>query len=394
MKKSSPIINVLLIAPNAEPVADFPNHSWLLSAISTFPSLEVIGYLAEGVRKDVSLGIFFADLEAKNDGTFDLELGVTLADLFPNLNGKLEYSLSLIDDNRINQEIAISNQMVRIRYKVNSEDYLALAPRYVLKDFDLLKKLKFPENPPVDLLKTTISWRTILSGNTAEEALENSLIDSTQTFVKLINRFIAANLALSREDQPPYLVSDYSFSSFDFIYFIIRGKDQSKLGHGRISNNLKAIALNPGNYDSIQSANLLKFIDGERVVSTPRALLISARTFLRNGNHSYALLQMVIAAEVATTQFVHKQWKENGVSNSKLKEYEKDITYSQMLNIHLYSLSPKDKKPDSNLIGDLNRARDLRNDFMHEGTFVVQQQELERLYLSTFSYLEYIESLT
>jgi len=50
-------------------------------------------------------------------------------------------------------------------------------------------------------------------------------------------------------------------------------------------------------------------------------------------------------------------------------------------------------KPDRALLGQLNRARGLRNDFMHEGIFKVDRAEMEALVRATEDYLAYIDKL-
>ncbi|MGA9365145.1 MAG: hypothetical protein WBW16_12340 [Bacteroidota bacterium] len=393
MPKQSKIIYLRLATADPKVTDGFPAKCWLLSACSTYRQLELYGFLAEGVTKDESLGKLFAKLEPQDGNVFDFELAVSLPDLFPNIDGKLEYFLDVLGNQGSKETIAVSNQMARIRYKRNGEDYLALLPRYKLGMTEWFKQVGIPENSPVDLLKTTVAWRTSISGISAELAIENNIEERIEQFVCLLNRFLSANLAISREDQPPYLTPAYSRSSFDFIYFILQGKVKGTFGHGRITGNLKTVMLNPEDVNSSQLLTLSKIARGEENLSASRALLYSARSFLRSGSLPYALLQMVVAAEIATTRYVHRRWIEEGVSKSKLKEYEKDVTYSQMLNIHLIALSPDNKKPDSELVGDINGARDLRNDFMHEGIFNVHREGLEKLYSSTRRYLDYIDSL-
>jgi hypothetical protein len=393
MTKRSSIIYLRLATPDPKATEGFREKCWLLSACSTYRQLELYGFLAEGITKDESLGKLFADIEPKDDGTFDLELALTLPDLFPNMETKLEYFLEVSDSEGQKETVAVSNQMARIRYKRSEQDYLALLPRYKLGRGDWFQKVGIPENSPVDLLKTTVAWRSYISGTTAEHAIESNLEERIERFVSLLNRFLSANLAISREDQPPYLTPSYSRSTFDFIYFILQGKVEDKFAHGRISANLKTITLNPDNVDSSQLVTLLRIARGEENLAVSRALLYSARSFLRSGSLPYALLQMVVAAEIATTRYIHRRWIETGVSKSKLQDYEKDVTYSQMLNIHIVALTPDSKKPDSSLLGEMNLARSMRNDSMHEGVFTVRQEELESLYSSTRKYLDYIDSL-
>lgn len=388
-----PLIYLRLATPDPKITKGFADKCWLLSACSTYRELELFGFLAEGITKDASVGKICADINPKDDGTFDLELAVILPDLFPNIESKLEYSLQVSDGNGHLESILVSNQMARIRYKRNGQDYQALLPRYKLGEKEWLQSVGIPDNSPFDLLKTSVAWRTNISGTTAEDAIEMSIEQRIEQFVFLLNQFLNANLAISKEDQPPYLTPVYSRSTFDFMFFILRGKATDKFCHGRLVGNLKAVTLNPDDVGSTQLPAFLKIASGQESLSVSRALLHSARSFLRTGSLPYSLLQMVVAAEIATSRYVHKRWIETGVSKSKLRDYEKDVTFSQMLNIHIIALTPDDKKPDFTLLGKINLARNLRNDFMHEGTFSAPQDEMEALYNFTKKYLDYIDSL-
>ena len=104
-----------------------------------------------------------------------------------------------------------------------------------------------------------------------------------------------------------------------------------------------------------------------------------------------ALLQMVIAAEIATNRAMKKLLLENGVSNTKLQKYEREMSYAQMLNISLVSLLPKSQKLKDDTLGDLNRARDCRNKLMHEGVMLTDRAELLRLFQSTRDFLEHLK---
>jgi hypothetical protein len=59
---------------------------------------------------------------------------------------------------------------------------------------------------------------------------------------------------------------------------------------------------------------------------------------------------------------------ERGVSNNALKDNRKEITFSQLLNIHLFSMRPIDELPEwQNIMQKINWARARRNDVVHEG---------------------------
>ena len=107
----------------------------------------------------------------------------------------------------------------------------------------------------------------------------------------------------------------------------------------------------------------------------------------------YVLLLSVIAAEVATQRFVHKRLLGSSVSKNKLDEFEKDLTYSLMLNVVLISVTPENMKPDKELLGKMNRARSLRNGYMHNGELPDDPKEIMDLYEHTKKFVKYLRDL-
>ncbi len=119
---------------------------------------------------------------------------------------------------------------------------------------------------------------------------------------------------------------------------------------------------------------------------------------MRNVGHTrgvkeYVLLLSVIAAEVATQRFIHKSLLGSSVSKTKLEEAEKDLTYSLMLNVVLVAVTPKNKKPDKGLLGKMNRARSLRNGYMHNGELPEDSKEIVDLYENTKEFVKYLREL-
>jgi hypothetical protein len=50
-------------------------------------------------------------------------------------------------------------------------------------------------------------------------------------------------------------------------------------------------------------------------------------------------------------------------------------------------------KPDRGLLGELNRARSLRNDMMHEGKFTLSHSDVRSLLEATKKHLQYLEKV-
>ena len=133
--------------------------------------------------------------------------------------------------------------------------------------------------------------------------------------------------------------------------------------------------------------------DGTRPIDDISRLLNSGKSYIEAGLLEFALLQIIIAAEIATTRFIDKMLQAAGVSKSKLNDYRADLTFSQKLNIYLFALCPPGMKPQRQLIGSIDRGRKLRNDVMHEGVFNANRDEIYSLYVDIVKYLEFLDKI-
>jgi hypothetical protein len=185
----------------------------------------------------------------------------------------------------------------------------------------------------------------------------------------------------------------YSRANLPPFYFILKEDSEENLGHGWISPHVGKTMLNPSNLPFEQVALLTAYLGGRKNVDDVQAFLYAARTFLDGGVNEYVLLLSAIAAEVATQRFVEKRLLASSVSKTKLLEAEKDLTYSLVLNIVLFAVTPENRKPDKELVGKMNRARSLRNDYMHEGKLPTDQKELVDLFKNTKRFVQYLRDL-
>ena len=115
-------------------------------------------------------------------------------------------------------------------------------------------------------------------------------------------------------------------------------------------------------------------------ISIQDSTLALAQTYLHYGYFGLALVQVSIACESALAQTYEAFLTSRGVSKTKYAEAERDITYSQLLNLHL--AAARDLSQFANhevLLGRLNWARRRRNDVVHKGNFQenVSAQDVE-----------------
>jgi hypothetical protein len=121
-------------------------------------------------------------------------------------------------------------------------------------------------------------------------------------------------------------------------------------------------------------------------------LLGEARSSWEDGEYEFAFLQAVIAAEIATMRAIRDVCKLRGVSQAKLNDLRREMTYSLGLNIHLQLCFEGDAGPSKDLIQAMNQARSLRNDLMHEGIFKLDRLAVNKLLGETREYVKALRS--
>jgi len=110
--------------------------------------------------------------------------------------------------------------------------------------------------------------------------------------------------------------------------------------------------------------------DGTSPAAHQSALSL-ARSFLHYGMLAPALVNVCTACEIVLARYYHEFLLSRGASNKRLKEAEKDVTFSQLLNLHLFAMRDLSTLDDgSAVLGTLNRSRKLRNEIVHTGMVV------------------------
>ncbi len=395
----SPILTIGLVAPEPPEASNLDaEQSWLLRGVVQLPDRTVLAFLAPGITKDESLGRLFPELDPTDDGQFVIELGVILPDRLPTLEGQADFALEVPKEDGGSLQVCLSNQMTRLRYRISGDVYgHALCPRFALEralseEPEEVPAQQVSQDAHIEHLPTVATCHFEILGSDAEDALEEHLDGCIDQFVVALNQIISAHLMLPG-GQEMILNPTYARGSFDYFYLLIRGRDPNMIGGQRITPNAFRSGLNAPDYDEETSGRFLAFINGARQIDDVTRILQSATSYLKAGLNEFALLQLAIAAEIATSRFVHKLLEFAGVSKTKLRNMEKEMTFSRMLNVDVMALCPPSMKPDRNLLGSIDRLRDLRNSVMHRADFSAAADELHRLQGETEKYIRFLNDV-
>lgn len=390
----SPLLFIELARPEApkEVIVD-SSKSWLLSSISSYQDYHIFGFGVPGMRKGEDLGRIFDFLKPDKDGEFTLELGVTLPDLLPDLVGQQDYILevALAEDDR--RALALSNHMARVNYQIDGRSYHAVMPYEKFEENRGKEGSHIPQDASPQRLRTTVTMRFSIAGLDAEEALENNIEKCLRELMACLNLLRSALQSIPSNSATP-LSAQYETQTFPYCYMVMMGEEEGRFGHGKIATHIGRVAMVGGALSEDDAELLNSYLQGARKIDPVSQMAASASASVESGMLSYALLLMVIAGEMATARFIRERLLEKGVSKGKWDESKNDVTYSQMLNLHLFSLTPPHMKPDRQLLGELNRARALRNELMHEGKFSLSHSDVRSLLESTKEYLKYLEKVS
>ena len=388
---SSPVCLVELSRPgnHRKPVLT-REDSTLLCTATLHDELHVFALLAAGARKDKTLEIF-PEMMPDADGCYCLELGVTLPDLLPTFDDHIDYRVAVRTRRHGASTLCISNQMARVNCYRDSRLTHILVPEPALGQLHE-HGIKVSEKPPYAILRTTVAMKFRIAAPSVDYALEHHLEECAEDLAGALNDYLAAYIMIERD-----LFSTHSTAfdsrSFDVLYFAINGAENTKARVGRIALHAGRTVLNPADVSGDRLRDMLQFLSGSKETDAIKLMLATARNSHQSGLLRAALLQMVVAAEMAIARFVRDEYIRAGVSKGKWQEAKKDMSYSQMLNLHLFALSPIDFKPDRDLLGQLNAARGLRNEFMHEGVFTPDRTRIGQLLEATDKFLLYLTEL-
>jgi hypothetical protein len=393
LRVKSTLLHVKLDVPSPIEAAAFNGRSWFLQSVVGYRDRLALAFGGVGTTKHPNMGRISADLLSRPGGTFLIELGAILLDRLPSPNSDQEYALSVSNDRGEDSKgLFFSNQLVKVSFLSEGDPCHLICPLYRLPEIRERKTVA-PPDAHIEYLKTAVTARYEIAGEDAEDALATHIENCVLDFIFRINRVLAAHLLVAPEEFG-ILTPSYDYGSFDYLYLFTCGADESKIRAERLGLTLFRTTLVGPRYNAEQTATLHEYLTGERQPDDVSRLMRSAKSYIEGGILHLALLQLTIAAELATTRYVHTEYLRRGVSKSKLDDRKAEITFGIMLNIEVTALAPSENKPDRQLLGRIDRIRNLRNELMHSGRFSTSQEELRELYNATKHYVRFLTQVS
>lgn len=381
------LANVLLTQDAPKDVATIEQKSWLLSAVSTFADHQVLAFFEDGDGSISNLGNHFSRVHPKPDGTFDLELGVVLPDWLPNIEDDCpEYCLDVGAGDGNIYEICVSNQMGRMSYVVEGQQHHIVFPRHKLWRAYAADFAKIPIDAPEVATRSVATARFSIAGVDAREALGKHVKRCQETLIECLNKLATSVVALTRAKFPTLLAPVYDEATFDAFYLLLRGDRADLVTNWRVVSSLRQGMRRPSTkFDADTTSRMRMALRGAGKIDDLTRIIHMARCYTEGGIFEFALLQLVIAAEVATVRFVAQMSNTvNSASNTK---------FAKLLKTEVPKLCPQGMKPDTALIGRIDVARDRRNKVMHQAVFAASRAYLRTLHDDVQAYVEHLNGV-
>ncbi|MGE0175237.1 MAG: hypothetical protein AB7T49_20800 [Oligoflexales bacterium] len=345
----------------------------------------VVGELEEGTRRDESLGQLWSDVKSDNN-KYDFELATVLPYYLPSFKNKPEYTVEVMGD-----QLYVCNRMTQCFYSTessNSLDYLLIHRNFLGQAQQQNELGKIHPAP----LKTFISQKFEGSGSTAEHCVEENFLLWRDTLILNIAKLIDG-IRIVGGSKSKHLLPKLSSSSFPLFWLAVKGKEKIRIQQFVGDLGQSAFKETFG-LEEEQIGRLGSLLKNEAIITVSESALSLSETFLHYGYIDLAILQICIACESVLAKEYELYLLSRHATKSKIDDNRKAITFSQLLNLHVFSMRDIAELPNySTVIGDLNRARDLRNTIVHEGVVpaTTNKNEVMRILSSAKIFVEYME---
>jgi hypothetical protein len=383
------VVCVQLSMPAVQPLPGFSDHTDLLSSVHRvcrFPTHTVLCFLDPAMTKGPGVGGVFNDVPPLG-GEWTLEVAVELPDLLPSIGGKSEAVVDARDMDGATRKLCLSNRLSRFHYLDGQTAYHVLLPR--TQEWHGAVQVKGAGGVSLtaeeEQLRTVAAMRFQVKGETAETAFEASIKTCLETLFDCINAVLRATCECGPGFAPMSRSVRRESTSSAYILMCGAGKSTG----ARLALNGRRISLHPPELQGEQAVRFRAIADGSLLLSDVDRLIGAAWSSREAGEYEFALLQAVIAAEIATSRAVRAECLRRGVSTRK------EMTYSWALNNGLPLCFPPTARPRAELISAMNTARAKRNELMHNAVFKITHStraELGQLVAETKEYVDALEA--
>jgi hypothetical protein len=344
--------------------ADLIKKSSFFQAAFSLNRSRIVAPAAEEIRKDSSLGVLWRDIAPCN-GAYTFELATVLPYFLPYFEDSPEYSVQIG-----NSELVFSSRMLQCYFSENEQLCKPLQYYLVhrLRLSSLVAQKSLVHVYPLPL-KTFVTSRLVEQGTSAESIIQHNFNSWVLEFVSKLARFLDAIRAASPESGK-HLLPQVSTPFLPIFWLYVAGAD-GKHGIEQFGRDAPSAAFRPlSRLDSDAVRRVKTFLNNTVPIPLQDSAIALARTYLHYGYLGQAIIQVSVACESALAKAYQTFLTSRGVSRSAYSDAKRDISFSQLLNLHLASARDlRFLQNRKDIIQRLNWTRKRRNEFVHEGVF-------------------------
>ena len=286
---------------------------------------------APHMRKGKSLGELWHDIEPEN-GRFRFEVGTFLPHYLPHFESEPDYSVEVGDGT-----LLVSTRMVRCFFAdedPNTQLKYWLVHRLGVPSLVEQRNLKHIHPVPI---RTFVAKSFSVEALSAESAIQQDFLGWTDDLAADVSQLVEAVRTISPVENR-HLLPVLAASAFPmFIVAATGANDKTGVEQFALHADqtaFRSLAALKGD-DLAAARKLLK--SGQPTPVEDSALGL-ARSFLHHGYRDLAILHICIACESVLARKYRDYLLSRGVSKSKYEQADRDISYSQLLNLHFATM--------------------------------------------------------
>lgn len=216
-------------------------------------------------------------------------------------------------------------------------------------------------------LRGFVAKRFKAHGDHPDSIVKASFNGWVREFVGQIAR-IVDSMRVASPNNAKHLLPQPASQFLPAFWISVTG-DAGKSEVSQFVGNVQQSSLRPlTDFDADAVENTQRLLANHTAVPLDEASLALATTFAFYGYLGLALVQVSVACESVIAKAYEAFLVGRGVSRRKYRDAERDISYSQLLNLHLAAFCDLSRLPDhQSTIDCLNWARNRRNEVVHQG---------------------------
>jgi hypothetical protein len=212
--------------------------------------------------------------------------------------------------------------------------------------------------------KTFVSNRFEVTATSATEAVEQNFAEWRDLLVEDVS-LLVETVRASCPDAAKHLLPQLAAPAFPTIWLFAQGEAENEIGVEQFAGDLWGAALRSlTRLTREQASHAEAVLAGAAEIAPSDSALALANSFCHHGFLGLALVQVAVACESELWRSYSDFVRSRGCSKTKLDEAE--ITFSELLNVHVYAMYDVERlEKAQDVLGEVNWARKRRNEIVH-----------------------------